>query len=83
MLKGEKFGGAPIKLEAKLEVEDSPNSAGVLIDAIRCCKLAMDRGVGGVLTSASAYLMKHPPQQFEDDVARKMLEEFIEGKRER
>jgi len=83
MLKGEKFGGAPIKLEAKLEVEDSPNSAGVLIDAIRCCKLAMDRGVGGVLTSASAYLMKHPPQQFEDEVAKRMLEEFIEGKRER
>jgi len=83
MLEGEKFGGAPIKLEAKLEVEDSPNSAGVLIDAIRCCKLAMDRRVGGVLTSASAYLMKHPPQQFEDEVARSMLEEFIEGKRER
>lgn len=83
MLEGENFGGAPIKLEVKLEVEDSPNSAGVLIDAIRCCKLAMDRGVGGVLTSVSAYLMKHPPKQFQDEVAKRMLEEFIEGKRER
>lgn len=83
LLEGEKFGGAPVRVEAKLTVEDSPNSAGVLIDAIRSCKIALDRGVGGPLTSASAYLMKHPPQQFRDEEARAMLEEFIAGERER
>ncbi|HIQ06288.1 MAG TPA: hypothetical protein EYH31_11505 [Anaerolineae bacterium] len=82
-LEGEKFGGAPIHLLAKLDVEDSPNSAGVVIDAIRCCKIARDRGVSGVLESASAYLMKHPPRQFPDEEARQMLEEFIAGERER
>lgn len=82
-LEGEKFGGAPIKLEAKLDVVDSPNSAGVIIDAIRCCKIARDRGVAGRLYSASAYLMKHPPQQYTDSEARRMLEEFIAGNRER
>jgi len=82
-LEGEKFGGMPIKIKAELEVVDSPNSAGVLIDAIRCAKLSMDRGIGGVLTSASAYFMKHPPKQFPDEVARVMVEEFIAGKREK
>lgn len=81
---GENFGGTPIKLEAKLHVVDSPNSAGVMVDAIRCCKLAKDREMGGVLTSASAYLMKSAPEQFRtDEEARKALNEFIEGKRER
>jgi myo-inositol-1-phosphate synthase len=81
---GENFGGTPIKLEAKLHVVDSPNSAGVMVDGIRCCKLAKDRGIGGVLTSASAYLMKSAPEQFPTDKeAREALDEFIEGKRER
>jgi len=65
----------------RLEVWDSPNAAGVAVDAIRCVKLAMDRGVGGVLYSPSAYLMKSPPVQYPDHVARQMIEEFIEGKR--
>ncbi|MEM4347296.1 MAG: inositol-3-phosphate synthase [Candidatus Altiarchaeota archaeon] len=82
-IEGKKFGDIPITLECRLEVEDSPNSAGVMVDAIRCAKLALDRGVGGVLISASAYFMKHPPQQFSDSVAREMLEEFINGERER
>jgi len=82
-IEGSNFGNAPLKFEAKLEVEDSPNFAGVVIDAIRYCKLAQDRRISGALISASAYLMKHPPQQFPDDKARKMLEEFVEGKRER
>jgi myo-inositol-1-phosphate synthase len=82
-LEAEKFGGAPIHLFAKLDVEDSPNSAGVIIDAIRCCKIAKDRGVGGSLEAASAYLMKHPPRQYPDEEARRMLEEFIAGDRER
>ncbi len=70
-------------LELRLSVEDSPNSAGVAIDSIRCCKLALERGIGGPLTSPSSYFMKHPPQQFTDDVACKNTEEFIAGKRER
>ena len=82
-LEGETFGGVPIKLEAKLDVVDSPNSAGVIIDAVRCCKIARDRGVAGRLESASAYLMKHPPVQYPDTDARQMLEEFIAGTRER
>lgn len=82
-LEGEKFTGVPIKLEAKLEVVDSPNSGGVIIDAIRCCKIARDRGVAGVLESASAYFMKHPPRQYPDSIAHQMLEEFIAGERER
>ena len=73
------FGGVPMNLEARLSVEDSPNSAGVAIDAIRCCKLAMDRGIGGPLLPASAYTMKHPPQQMRDTEARKQLDEFIAG----
>ena len=73
------FGGAPISLEAKLEVWDSPNSAGVVVDAIRCAKLALDRGIGGAVAGPSAYFMKSPPKQFTDDVAREMVEAFIAG----
>jgi myo-inositol-1-phosphate synthase len=75
------FGNIPIELELRLSVEDSPNSAGVVIDAIRCLKLALERGRGGALFSPSAYFMKHPPRQFPDNVAREMVEEFISGKR--
>lgn len=82
-IEGEIFGGIPINLELRLSVEDSPNSAGVVIDAIRCCKLALQRGVGGLLTSASSYFMKYPKVQYPDEVAKNMVEEFIEGKRER
>ncbi len=82
-IEGRKFGNVPIELELRLSVEDSPNSAGCVIDAIRLTKLALERGVGGPLISASAYLMKHPPQQFTDEKAREMVEEFIHGKRER
>jgi len=77
------FAGAPLKFEAKLEVEDSPNFAGVIAEAVRYLKLALDRGIGGVLTSASAYLAKHPPVFMEDEEARENLEEFIAGGRER
>jgi len=82
-MEGKLFGDIPMNLELRLSVEDSPNSAGVAIDAIRCCKLALDRGKGGVLYSPSAYFMKHPPKQFTDDEAYKMLGEFIKGERER
>jgi len=75
------FGNIPIELELRLSVEDSPNSAGVVIDAVRCMKLALDRGHRGALLSPSAYFMKHPPKQFPDNVAREMVEEFISGKR--
>ncbi len=81
-MEGKLFGNVPMNLELRLSVEDSPNSAGVAIDAIRCCKLAFKRGQGGVLYSPSAYFMKHPPQQFTDDEAYRMTEEFIAGKRE-
>ena len=77
------FGDVPMNLEMRLSVEDSPNSAGCVIDAVRCCKLALDRGTGGVLTSISAYTMKHPLEQFLDNKARDMVDEFILGKRER
>ena len=73
------FGGAPINLEVKLEVWDSPNSAGVVVDAVRCCKLAMDRGMSGAVKGPSAYFMKSPPVQYTDDVARGMVEDFIAG----
>ncbi|MCD6327306.1 inositol-3-phosphate synthase [bacterium] len=73
------FGDVPISLELRLSVEDSPNSAGVVIDAIRCCKLALERGEGGILYGPSAYFMKHPPQQFTDDEAYQMVELFING----
>ena len=81
-IEGRLFGNVPMNMEIRLSVEDSPNSAGVVIDAIRCCKLALDRGVGGILYSASAYFMKHPPRQFSDDEAYTMVEEFIAGKLE-
>ena len=76
-LEGRAFGDVPLNLEYKLEVWDSPNSAGVIIDAVRAAKIAKDRGVGGPVIPASAYLMKSPPQQLPDDVARTRLEEFI------
>jgi len=78
-LEGKGFGEQPINVELKLEVWDSPNSAGVVIDAIRCCKLALDRGLKGGLFAPSAYLMKSPPEQWTDDVARHRLERFIAG----
>jgi myo-inositol-1-phosphate synthase len=78
-MEGRGFGDQPINIELKLEVWDSPNSAGVVIDAIRCCKIAMDRGVKGALMAPSAYLMKSPPQQWSDEVARTRLERFIGG----
>ncbi len=78
-MEGKLFGDIPMNLELRLSVEDSPNSAGVAIDAIRCSKLALTRGKGGVLFSPSAYFMKHPPKQFSDDLAYKMTEEFIAG----
>jgi myo-inositol-1-phosphate synthase len=76
-LEGLGFGGVPLNVELKLEVWDSPNSAGVVIDAIRCIKLAMDREIGGALIAPSAYFMKSPPIQYSDGVAREMLEKFI------
>ncbi len=82
-IEGRLFGDVPMHLELRLDVEDSPNSAGVAIDAIRCAKLARDRGVGGALYSISAYTMKHPPIQYPDWKAKQMVEEFILGKRER
>jgi myo-inositol-1-phosphate synthase len=69
----------PLNIETKLEVWDSPNSAGVIIDAVRCAKIAMDRGVSGPLIGPSAYLMKTPPKQFRDNIAREMTEAFIGG----
>lgn len=82
-MEGRAFGSIPINIELRLSVEDSPNSAGVVIDAIRCCKIAQDRKVGGVLISPSSYFMKHPIEQFSDEEARDMVEDFIAGKRER
>ncbi|MDD4662063.1 MAG: inositol-3-phosphate synthase [Candidatus Pacebacteria bacterium] len=82
-MEGRKFGNVPISIELKLSVEDSPNSAGCIIDAIRLLRIALDRKVAGPLLSSSAYFMKHPMQQFTDDKAREMIEEFILGKRER
>lgn len=81
-MEGRLFGDIPMDLELRLSVEDSPNSGGVVIDAVRCCKLALDRGTGGVLYSPSAYFMKHPPRQFTDDEARSMTEDFIAGRRD-
>jgi myo-inositol-1-phosphate synthase len=78
-LEGTTFGGVPLSCELKLEVWDSPNSAGVVIDAVRCAKLALDRGVGGALTGPSAYFMKSPPQQFTDDDARERVRRFVSG----
>jgi myo-inositol-1-phosphate synthase len=76
-LEGEAFGDVPLTFEGKLEVWDSPNSAGIVIDAVRCCKLALNHGIGGALVGPSAYLMKSPPEQHPDPVARDMTEEFI------
>ena len=76
-IEGTTFGNVPLNCELKLEVWDSPNSAGVVIDAIRCAKLAMDRGIGGALTGPSSYFMKSPPEQFTDEEARVRTEEFI------
>jgi myo-inositol-1-phosphate synthase len=78
-LEGRAFGDVPLNLEYKLEVWDSPNSAGVIIDAVRAAMIAKDRGIGGPVVAASAYLMKSPPKQLPDDIARTQLETFIEG----
>ncbi|RLF27630.1 MAG: inositol-3-phosphate synthase [Thermoplasmata archaeon] len=78
-MEGKLFGDVPMNIELRLSVEDSPNSAGIVIDAIRCCKIALDRGIGGVLYSPSAYFMKHPPEQYPDDKACQLVEEFIKG----
>jgi myo-inositol-1-phosphate synthase len=77
-MEGTTFGDVPLKAELKLEVWDSPNSAGVVIDAVRCCKLALDRGLSGAIIEPSAYFMKSPPVQFTDDEARRRLERFID-----
>ncbi|MEM3702994.1 MAG: inositol-3-phosphate synthase [Candidatus Bathyarchaeia archaeon] len=82
-LKGRKFGDKPITITVKLEVEDSPNSAGVVIDVIRAVKLALDRKIAGPLISISSYAFKHPPIQVPDSIAKEWVEEYIEGKRER
>ncbi|MFJ7749912.1 inositol-3-phosphate synthase [Arthrobacter sp. NPDC097144] len=82
-LEGRNFGDAPVSLEYKLEVWDSPNSAGVIIDAVRAAKIALDRGVGGPILSASSYFMKSPPEQYNDDIAKEKVEQFIRGEVER
>jgi myo-inositol-1-phosphate synthase len=79
-MEGTTFGDVPLNAEVKLEVWDSPNSAGVVIDAIRCCKLALDRGLGGTIVAPSSYFMKSPPQQIHDDIARERVEAFIAGR---
>jgi myo-inositol-1-phosphate synthase len=76
-MEGTTFGDVPLNVEAKLEVWDSPNSAGVIIDAVRCAKLALDRGVSGPLIGPASYFMKTPPKQFKDEIAREMTEAFI------
>ena len=76
-MEGRTFGDVPLNVELKLEVWDSPNSAGVVVDAIRCCKIALDRNLSGAITGPSAYFMKSPPIQYTDDVAREMVEKFI------
>jgi len=78
-MEGTTFGDVPLNVEVKLEVWDSPNSAGVVIDAIRCCKLALDRGLGGTIVAPSAYFMKSPPRQIHDDKAREGVEAYIKG----
>src|SRR3990170_415515 len=79
-MEGTTFGNVPLNLELKLEVWDSPNSAGVVLDAVRCAKLALDRGLAGPVIGPSAYFMKTPPQQFSDDQARQLVEDFAAGK---
>src|SRR3954464_14079848 len=80
-LEGRNFGDVPLNIEMKLEVWDSPNSAGVIIDALRCAKLAKDRGIGGPLLGPSSYFMKNPPVQYRDEVARELVESFIAGEK--
>jgi myo-inositol-1-phosphate synthase len=82
-IEGRGFANSPIEIELRLSVQDSPNSGGVVIDAIRCCYLARQRGIAGALTSVSAYLMKHPLHQLPDDVARDRVEKFVRGEIER
>ena len=82
-LEGRNFGDIPLSLEYKLEVWDSPNSAGIIIDAIRAAKIAKDRGIGGPILSASSYFMKSPPVQYSDDAAKQAVEDFIAGRIER
>jgi myo-inositol-1-phosphate synthase len=82
-LKGRKFGDRPITINVKLEVEDSPNSAGVVIDLVRAVKLALDRKISGALLSVSSYAFKHPPIQVPDSIAKQWTEDYIAGKRER
>jgi myo-inositol-1-phosphate synthase len=82
-LEGRSFGDTPLNLEYKLEVWDSPNSAGVIIDAVRAAKIAKDRGIGGPLLSASSYFMKSPPEQYSDDTARDAVDKFIRGELDR
>jgi len=76
-LEGRGFGDVPLNVELKLEVHDSPNSAGIVIDAVRCCKLALDNGISGSLEGPSAYFMKSPARQYTDNDARRLTEEFI------
>ncbi len=80
-IEGRGFGNIPLNMEVRLSVEDSPNSAGVAVDAIRCCKIARERKIKGPLYSVSSYLMKHPPKQYSDTQAKKLIQEFIAGKR--
>ena len=80
-IEGKLFGDVPMNVELRLSVEDSPNSAGVVIDAIRCCKIGLENKIGGPLYSPSAYFMKHPPKQFVDSISHEMVEDFISGKR--
>jgi myo-inositol-1-phosphate synthase len=82
-MEGRMFGGIPMDLELRLSVQDSPNSAGVTIDAIRCCRLARDRNIGGPLTSIAAFAMKHPPKQYSDAEAKNLVQKFIDGAIER
>jgi len=82
-LEGRAFGDVPLNLEYKLEVWDSPNSAGVIIDALRCAKIALDRKIGGPLLSPSSYFMKSPPVQYTDEQAFQKVEQFIDGSIER
>jgi myo-inositol-1-phosphate synthase len=82
-LEGTGFGGRPVTIQATLRVCDSPNFGGVIVEAIRCCKLAIDRGVGGLLTSVSAFMTKYPPEKISEEEAKRRMEEFIAGKRER
>ena len=82
-LEGTTFGDVPLNLEYKLEVWDSPNSAGIIIDALRAAKIAKDRGIGGPILSASSYFMKSPPVQYTDEEAKQAVEDFIAGKIER